>query len=74
MNKWQLVLVWVVGLYISLVISDTGLKLLIHAKKSAETLQTGYPFTLLAGTAWAYIIPIIIIGALVFFSVKGQKK
>lgn len=74
MNKWQLVLVWVVGVYISFVISDTGLRLLIHAKKSAETLATGYPFTVLAGTAWAYIIPIIIIAGLVFVSVKGRGK
>jgi hypothetical protein len=69
-----MVLLWIVGLYISLVLSDTGLKLLIHAKKSAETLATGYPFTLLAGTAWAYIIPIVIIGVLVFITVKEQKK
>jgi hypothetical protein len=74
MNKWQMVLLWVVGLYISLIMSDTGLKLLIHAKKSAETLETGYPFTLLAGTAWAYIIPIVIVGVLVFITVKENKK
>ncbi len=74
MNRWQMVLMWLVGLYVSLIISDTGLKLLIHAKKSAETLETGYPFTVLAGTAWAYIIPIIIIGALVFITVKENKK
>ena len=74
MNKWQMVVIWVIGLYVSFTLSDTGLRLLIHAKKSAETLETGYPFTLLAGTAWAYIIPIIIIGALVFFSLKGHGK
>lgn len=74
MNKWQMVLLWIVGLYVSLIISDTGLKLLVHAKTSAETLETGYPFTLLAGTAWAYIIPIVIIGVLVFITVKENKK
>jgi hypothetical protein len=74
MNKWQMVLLWIVGMYVSLIISDTGLKLLIHAKKSAETLETGYPFTVLAGTAWAYVIPIVIIGALVFITVKENKK
>ena len=74
MNKWQMVLLWIVGMYVALIISDTGLKLLIHAKKSAETLETGYPFTVLAGTAWSYVIPIVIIGALVFITVKENKK
>ena len=69
-----MVIMWIVGMYISLVLSDTGLKILIHAKKSAETLETGYPFTVLAGTAWAYIIPIVIIGVLVFITVKEKKK
>jgi hypothetical protein len=74
MNKWQMVLLWIVGLYVSLIISDTGLKLLVHAKTSPETLETGYPFTVLAGTAWAYVIPIVIIGVLVFITVKENKK
>ena len=74
MNKWQMVILWVVGLYVSLVISGTGFKLLVHAEKSKETLETGYPFTLLAGTAWAYIVPIIIIGILLMLTVKDHKK
>lgn len=73
MNKWQTVILWIVGLYVSLVVSGTGLKLLVHTEKSKETLETGYPFTLLAGTAWAYIIPIVIIGLLLMFTVRGKK-
>jgi hypothetical protein len=74
MNRWQTVIVWILGLYVSLIISDTGLKLLVHAKTAPETLETGYPFTLLAGTAWAYVIPIVIIGVLVFITVRENKK
>lgn len=74
MNKWQLVVLWVIGLYVSLVLSDTGLKLLLHAKKTAETLENGYPFTLLAGTAWGYIIPLVIVGALLMVSFRGKEK
>jgi heme/copper-type cytochrome/quinol oxidase subunit 2 len=65
---------WVVGTYISLIVAGTGVSLLMHAKKSAETLETGYPFTVLAGTAWAYIIPILIIGGLIMVTVRDHKK
>jgi len=74
MNKWQLVILWIVGLYVSIVISGTGLKLLVHTEKNPETLATGYPLTLLAGTAWAYIVPIVVIGALFMITFWGKKK
>jgi hypothetical protein len=74
MNRWQLIVMWVVGLYASLVFAGTGVSLMMHAKQSAETIETGYPFTVLAGTAWAYIIPMIIIGGLIFYTVRDNKK
>ena len=74
MNRWQLLIFWVVGLYVALIVGGTGARLLVHAEKSAETLETGYPFTLLAGTAWAYIVPIVIVGILIFVSVKDHKR
>ena len=74
MNLWQTIILWVVGLYVALVVSETGVRLLNHFYNSAETLETGYPFTLLAGTAWAYILPIIIVGGLIMFTVRDQKK
>jgi heme/copper-type cytochrome/quinol oxidase subunit 2 len=74
MNKWQLMTLWIVGVYVALIISGTGAKLLVHAEKSAETLETGYPFTLLAGTVWTYVLPIIIVCGLVLLTLKDHKK
>jgi hypothetical protein len=74
MNRWQTAVVWVVGLYVALVVSGTGVRLIAHVEKSAETLETGYPFTLLAGTVWAYILPILIVGGLIFVTVRDHKK
>lgn len=74
MNKVQLLILWLGGLLISGILCSTGLKLLNHAAKAKEVLETGYPFTLVIGTAWAYIAPIIIIGALLVVSVKGCGK
>ncbi len=74
MNRWQMIILWIVGLYAALVFSGTGVTLLAHAYKSAETLETGYPFTLLAGTAWAYIVPIVLVGGLIMFTVRDHKK
>ena len=74
MNKVQLVVMWLAGLLISGVFLNTGLKLLKHAATSEETIATGYPFTLLAGTAWTYVLPLIIIGVLLMVSFKNRKK
>ena len=71
-DKWQLVILWLVGIVISAIFCLTGLKLLAHAACSPELWETGYPLTLLAGTAWAYIVPIIIIGVLLIVTVKGK--
>lgn len=73
MNKIQLLVLWLSGLLISGILCSTGLKLLNHAATNKELLSTGYPFTLVIGTAWAYIAPIIIIGILLAVSVKGKK-
>jgi len=74
MNKVQLALLWLIGLAISFIFSSTGLKLLEHAAKARETWENGYPLTLLAGTGWAYIIPIIIIGGLLIVSSKSLGR
>jgi hypothetical protein len=74
MNIWQRSLLWILSLYAALVFAGAGVKLLAHAEKSKETLETGYPFTFVIGTVWAYIIPIIIIGALIIFTAKDHKK
>lgn len=75
MNKLQLVTLWLFGLLISGILCSTGLKLLNHAAKSQELLSTGYPFTLVIGTGWTYIAPLVIIGVLLVVSVsfKGKK-
>ena len=73
MNKAQLLVLWLSGLLISSILYSTGQKLLRHAATSREVLETGYPFTLVIGTGWAYILPIVIIGALLAISVKGKK-
>jgi len=70
MNKVQLAILWIGGLCISAVISLTGLKLLAHAAANPEMWANGYPLTVLAGTAWAYIAPIAIIGLLLIYSFK----
>ncbi|MCX5725635.1 MAG: hypothetical protein NT030_00380 [Candidatus Saganbacteria bacterium] len=74
MNKWQLAILWLVGIVISAIFCLTGLKLLAHAASNPETWETGYPLTLLAGTGWAYIVPIIIIGAILMFTFKDHGK
>lgn len=74
MNKYQLIVLWLGGLLISFVLCSTGMKLLAHASSSAEMLATGYPFTLIAGTAWTYIAPTIIIGIILMVSLKGHRK
>jgi hypothetical protein len=74
MNKIQLVILWLSGLLISGILCSTGLQLLYHAAHREDVLETGYPFTLVIGTAWAYIAPIIIIGVLLAISVKGYGK
>ena len=74
MNKVQLIVLWLVGLVISFVVYQTGSKLLAHSASNPETLATGYPLTVLAGTAWAYVLPIVIIGALLMFTFKDYGK
>ena len=73
MNKLQLIVLWAAGLLVSGILCSTGLKLLNHAAANKELLSTGYPFTLVIGTAWAYIAPIIIIGVLLAVSMKGKN-
>jgi hypothetical protein len=48
-------------------------RLLSHAVKTKETLENGYPFTVVIGTMWTYIIPIVIIGGLIMFTVRDKK-
>jgi hypothetical protein len=74
MNKGQLTVLWAAGILIAGILFNTGLKLLKHAAASEETIATGYPFTLLAGTIWTYILPILIIGALLFVTFKKNRK
>jgi len=71
MNKSQLFVLWVIGIVISSIFYTTGQKLLVHAAAYKETWDTGYPLTLLGGTAWSYILPIVIIGAILIYTVKG---
>jgi len=73
MNKVQLTVLWIFGLLIAGILCSTGLKLLNHAAKAQELLSTGYPFTLVIGTGWAYIAPLVIIGVLLAISLKGKK-
>ena len=74
MNKIQLLVMWLAGLVISGILFKTGSKLLIHSASNPETLATGYPFALLAGTIWAYVIPIVILGALLLVTFKDHGK
>ena len=53
MNRLQLFVLWAVGIAISVIFGFTGQKLLIHASASKEIWETGYPLTLIGGTAWA---------------------
>ena len=73
MNKLQLIVVWLAGLVISGILFQTGAKLLAHSAANPETLATGYPFALLAGTIWSYVIPVVIIGALLMVTFKDQR-
>jgi hypothetical protein len=74
LNKMQLIVLWIAGLLVSGVLCSTGLKLLNHAATSDELLSTGYPFTLIAGTVWGYIVPVVIVGILLIVSFKGHGK
>lgn len=74
MNRWQLLVLWLMGIGISSIFFQTGTKLLNHAAGNQETWASGYPLTLLAGTAWSYILPIIIIGILLIYTFKGMEK
>jgi hypothetical protein len=74
MKKIQLIVLWLAGLLVSGILCNTGLKLLNHAATNKELLATGYPFTLIAGTIWVYILPIVIIGGLLMFTFKDNKK
>lgn len=74
MNKAQLIVLWLIALSVSGIICATGLKLLEHTAKSAETMATGYPFTLLAGTAWTYLLPIIILGTVLMVTLKEHTR
>ena len=71
MNRIQLIVLWAIGIAISVIFNSTGQRLLTHAASYKETWDTGYPITLMGGTAWAYIIPTIIIGAVLIYTVKG---
>lgn len=73
MNKVQLVIMWLAGLIVSGILYLTGSKLLAHAASSAETWETGYPITLLAGTVWTYVIPVVIIGAMLMITFRDNK-
>jgi len=74
MNKLQIVVLWLAGMIISYVFSTTGWKLLVHAASSKETWETGYPITLMVGTVWTYIFPVVIIGAVLIYSSSGWKS
>jgi hypothetical protein len=71
MNRLQLIFLWAAGITISIMFNITGQKLLNHAASYKEAWDTGYPITLMGGTAWAYIIPTVIMGAILIFTVKG---
>ena len=74
MNRFQLVVLWVIGIAISAIFNSTGQRLLIHAASNNETWDAGYPITLIAGTAWSYIIPVIIIGAILIYTVRDMGR
>ena len=71
MNRLQLFFLWIAGILISAIFYTTGQKLLVHASKYKETWETGYPLTLMGGTAWAYIMPTVIMGVILIYTVKG---
>jgi len=71
MNKLQLLVLWAIGISISAIFCTTGQKLLTHAASYKETWDTGYPLTLMGGTVWAYIIPTVIMGVIMIYTVKG---
>ncbi len=73
MNKWQLIVVWIAGLLASWFFSNAGQKLLVHTASNPETLATGYPFTLIAGTVWTYVVPTVIIGTLLAVTLKNRR-
>jgi len=74
MNRWQLLVLWLAGITLAGIFFQTGNKLLIHVTGNQETWATGYPLTLLAGTVWSYILPIIILGALLIYTFKDMDK
>ncbi len=74
MNKAQTLVLWIAGLLITGIFCNTGLNLLRHAAANKELLETGYPFTVVIGTAWTFIAPIIIVGVLLAVSLKGHEK
>jgi len=71
MNRLQLLVLWAIGISISAIFYTTGQKLLVHASTYKETWETGYPLTLMVGTAWAYIVPTVIIGVILIYTAKG---
>jgi len=73
MNRFQLIVLWAIGISISAIFNSTGLKLLVHAAENTETWETGYPITLMGGTIWAYVIPIIITGVILIYTIKETK-
>jgi hypothetical protein len=73
MNKAQMLVLWIAGLLVSGILCNTGIKLLRHAAANKDVFETGYPFTLVIGTAWTFIAPIIIVGVLLAVSLKGKK-
>ncbi len=74
MNRWQLLVLWLTGITMAAIFFQTGNKLLTHVLANPETWETGYPITLLAGPIWSYILPIIILGALLIYTFKGVEK
>ena len=74
MNKIQLIVMWLAGLAVSGLLFQTGARLLTHAANTPETWDTGYPITVMAGTVWSYVIPILIIGGLLIISFKDHGK
>ncbi len=74
MNKAQLIVLWLIGLAVSAIMCYTGIELLNHVSMTRRVWENGYPITLLAGTAWGYIAPIIIIGVILMVTVAGKKK
>lgn len=74
MNIFQLIILWLAGIAVSSIFSTTGMKLLAHAAAKEEIWQTGYPFTLMVGTVWTYVVPIVIMGIILVYTLKDIKK